>query len=62
MQLIERQKKLSFDSLRKMAEALEGPFTFTILDQDSYMYFVKGSNPLTIYHYPQLGLYLYAST
>ena len=62
VQLIERQKKLSFDSLRKMAESLEGPFTFSVLDQDSNMYFVKGSNPLTIYHYPQLGLYLYAST
>ena len=62
VQLIERQKKLSFDSLRKMAESLEGPFAFSILDQDSNMYFVKGSNPLTIYHYPQLGLYLYAST
>lgn len=62
VQLIEQQKELSFDSLRKMAEALEGPFTFTILDQGSNMYFVKGSNPLSIYHYPQLGLYLYAST
>lgn len=45
-----------------MAEVLEGPFTFTILDQDNNLYFIKGSNPLTIYHYPKLGLYLYAST
>ena len=62
VQLIERQKELSFDNLRKMAEVLEGPFTFTILDQDNNLYFIKGSNPLTIYHYPKLGLYIYAST
>ena len=26
------------------------------------LYFVKGENPLTIYHYPEHGFYLYAST
>ena len=45
-----------------MAELLEGTFTITVLDQDNNLYFVKGSNPLMIYHYPELGLYLYAST
>ena len=62
VQLVERQKEVSPDSLRRMAEALEGHFTFTILTQDNSLYFVKGENPLTIYHYPRLGLYLYAST
>lgn len=62
VQLIEKQKELSFSSLCNMAELLEGSFTFTILDQDNNLYFVKGDNPLTIYHYPKLGLYLYAST
>ena len=62
VQLIEQQKELTFDSLRVMAEAVEGSFVFTVLDQDNNLYFVKGDNPLTIYHYPNLGLYLYAST
>lgn len=62
VQLIEQQRELSFSSLKEMAEVLDGAFTFTILDQDNNLYFVKGSNPLTIYHYPKLGLYLYAST
>ena len=61
VQLIEQQKELTFDSLREMAEAVEGSFVFTVLDQEC-LYFVKGDNPLTIYHYPKLGLYLYAST
>ena len=61
-QLIERQKEVSPDSLRRMAEVLEGHFTFTVLDQENNLYFIKGNNPLTIYHYPKLGIYLYTST
>lgn len=45
-----------------MAEKVQGSFTFSILDQDNSLYFIRGENPLTIYHYPELGLYLYAST
>ena len=45
-----------------MAEKVQGSFTFTILEQGNNLYFVKGENPLTIYHYPKLGFYLYAST
>ena len=59
VQLIEQQKELTFGSLCEMAEAVEGSFVFTVLTQDNSLYFVKGDNPLTIYHYPQLGLYLY---
>ena len=62
VQIIEQQKELTFDSLCAMAEAVEGSFVFTVLDQDNNLYFIKGDNPLTIYHYPNLGLYLYAST
>ena len=62
VQLIEQQKELTFDGLCAMAEAVEGSFVFTVLDQENNLYFVKGNNPLTIYHYPNLGLYLYAST
>ena len=62
VQLIEKQNEVSPDSLRRMAEVLEGHFTFTVLDQKNNLYFIKGNNPLTIYHYPQMGIYLYAST
>ena len=62
VQLIERQKALNFNSLKTMAEAVEGSFCFTVLDGDDSLYFVKGDNPMCIYHYPRLGLYLYAST
>lgn len=62
VQLIEQQKALDFSSLKYMAEQVEGTFTFTVLDQKENLYFVKGDNPLCLYHYPKYGVYLYAST
>ena len=62
VQLIERQKEVSPHSLRRMAEVLEGHFTFTVLDQEDTMYFIRGDNPLTIWWCPDMGVYLYAST
>lgn len=62
VQLIEKEKHLGFDSIRTMAETLKGSFVFTILDTDDNIYFVRGSNPLTIYDFYNDGFYLYAST
>ena len=62
VQLIEQKKALNFDSLRYMAEQVEGSFTFTVLDRRDRLYIVKGDNPLCLYHDPSLRLYLYAST
>ena len=62
VQLLEQYGKVDFDSLRFMAEELEGSFTITALTDRDELYFVKGNNPLTIYHFPQSGLYVYAST
>jgi len=62
VQLLQQQGALTFDSLRHMAEQVEGSFSFTILDDRNNLYFVKGDNPLCIYHYPDSSLYLYAST
>ncbi len=62
VQLIESKQELSFDSLRYMAEEVRGYFTFTVLDEDNNLYFVKGESPLYIVHFPTLGLYVYAST
>ena len=45
-----------------MAELIEGSFVFTILRNDNTLFLVKGNNPLTLYHFPALGLYVYAST
>ena len=61
-QLIEAQQKLDFDSLKYMAETVEGNFTFTVLDQENSLYIIKVSNPMCLLHFPVLGLYVYAST
>ena len=62
VQLLESQNKLDFDSLRYMAETVEGNFTFTVLDQNNSLYIIKGSNPMCLLHFESLGLYIYAST
>lgn len=62
VQLLERAHTLNFESLRKMAEQLEGSFTFTVLSGADDLYIVKGDNPMCLYHFPSRGLYLYAST
>jgi len=62
VQLIEKEKSLTFESLAKMAETVRGNFTFTILDSADNLYFIKGDNPICIAHFASRGFYLYAST
>lgn len=62
VQLLARSGEISMDSLRDMAEQLEGSFSFTVLDDQNNLYFVKGDSPLCLYHYQSSGVYLYAST
>ena len=62
VQLLARSSEISMDSLRDMAERLEGSFSFTVLDDRNNLYFVKGDSPLCLYHYQTSGVYLYAST
>lgn len=61
-QLVEKQEELNFNSLKYMAETVEGNFTFTFLDDSNSLYFIKGSNPMCLLHFKDIGLYVYAST
>lgn len=62
VQLIQKKRALNFNSLKYMAEKVEGSFSFTVLDEQDNLYSVKGDSPLCICHYPNQRLYLYAST
>ena len=62
VQMLEQAGTVDFSSLQFMAEKLEGSFTISVLTDQNELFFVKGDNPLCIYHYEKLGLYLYAST
>ena len=62
VQLIKQQRALTPASLKTMAEAVEGSFVFTVLDEQDNFYFVKGDNPLCLLQFPFLGLYVYTST
>lgn len=61
-QLIEDSGELNFGSMQYMVEKLEGSYTFTVLSDKDELYFIKGDNPICLYHYPDRGLYVYAST
>ncbi|WP_302512452.1 class II glutamine amidotransferase [uncultured Ruminococcus sp.] len=62
VQLLEQGQNLDAENIKRMAELVEGSFVFTILRNDNTLFLVKGNNPLTLYHFPALGLYVYAST
>ena len=62
VQLLEMQNAVNFDTIRNVAETVQGSFMFTILKNDNTLFLVKGSNPIAIYHFPEYGLYVYAST
>ena len=62
VQLLEEAGEISHTSLAAMAEELEGSFTFTILTDQNSSFFLKGNNPLSLWHFPESGVYLYAST
>ena len=62
VQLIEKKRTLDTDSLKFMAEQLKGSFTITVMDRDDNLHFVKGDNPMCIYHFKDKDIYIYAST
>ena len=62
VQLLEQLNAVDEESLRSVAETVTGNFVFTVLRSDNTLFLVKGDNPLTIVHFPMLGLYVYAST
>ena len=62
VQLLKASGELSFSSLASMAEKLEGSFTITVMTDQDELYFIKGDNPICVYHYEKLGFYIYAST
>ena len=62
VQLLEQGQQLDTENIKRMAELVEGSFVFTILRNDNTLFLVKGNNPLALYHFPTLGLYVYAST
>lgn len=62
VQLIEKENAVDSISIKSMAEAVTGSFVFTILRDDNTLFLVKGDNPITLIHFPEYGLYVYAST
>lgn len=62
VQILESQKQLDFKSIKYMAEKVEGSYSFTILDSKNNLYIVKGDSPISLFHFPEKKVYVYAST
>ena len=56
VQLLEQGQQLDKENIRRTVELVEGSFVFTILRNDNTLFLVKGNNPLTLYHFPKIGL------
>ena len=62
VQLIESKKHFDFDTIKYLAEAVDGSFSFSILDDMDNLYLIKGDSPITLFHFPSSAVYVYAST
>lgn len=62
VQLLKMQNKLDFESIKFMAESIRGSFSFNLLDSDNNIYLVKGDSPISILHFKNAGVYVFAST
>ncbi len=62
VQLLESKKEFSIDSIKYMAEKVDGSFSFSILDDRDNLYLVKGDSPIMLFHFPSKAVYVYAST
>lgn len=62
VQLLDYFNQVDFESIKFMAENLQGSFAITILKNDNTLYLVKGSNLIYLIYFQSLGLYLYSST
>ncbi len=62
VQLIESKKELTKESLKYMAETVDGSFSFSLLDERDNTYIIKGDSPISMLHFPEQKIYVYAST
>ena len=62
VQLIESKRVLDMSSLAYTAEKVHGSYSFSVLDKRNNIYLVKGDSPISILHFPERKLYVYAST
>lgn len=60
--LLNKQLRLDFDTVKEVAEELEGSFMLTILTDSNDMWFIRNDNPIHVIEFRELGLIVYAST
>ena len=61
-QMLEKLGDVNYDTIREVASKVEAYLVFTFLDEEENIILVKGDKPLAIAHFPELKLWVYAST
>lgn len=63
-QLLSKNEELTFETIGKMAETVQGNFVFTILEEDNTVWIIKGENPLSLLQISRKNgiILIYAST
>lgn len=62
VQLLKHKNQLNIESIKFMAEKVEGSFAFTVLDTHNTLWLIRGNSPLSLVHLPKRKMYVYAST
>lgn len=62
VQMLQKEKELDAHNIKSMAENVDGSFSFSILDERDSLWLVKGDSPLSVVHFPESNIYVYAST
>lgn len=63
VQLLNQEAEISFETVGRMAEKIQGPFVFTILEENNNVWIVKGDNPLCLLKFPHKNdIIIYGST
>jgi len=62
VQLLEHFGGADTENIKRISKVVEESFVFTILRNDNTLFLIKGDNPITLLHFSELGLYVYAST
>lgn len=62
VQLLETYDELNLQTVNQTFSELTGTFALSILKESGELFLVKENNPLVLVHFPEMGLYVYAST
>lgn len=62
VQLLERFNGINYKKIAVALSELKGTFALSIMKESGELFLIKGNNPVMLVHFPEKGIYAYAST